>query len=58
MTGLEKNIKLAGLRSCLRSLTVTYRRNFNQLSIDALEINLIIKEILRLEEGEKDEQNR
>lgn len=57
MTQIERNIKLAELKSCLTGLTISYRRNFNQLSLDALEINLMIKEILKLKEGKKDEQN-
>jgi len=55
MTGIEKNLKLAGLKSVLKSLMVAYRRNFNKLAGDALEINQIIKEILKIEEGKNDE---
>jgi len=55
MTGLEEKLKLAGLKSCLKSLMIDYRINFNKLAMNALEINEIIKEIFLLEEGKNDE---
>lgn len=56
MTGLEEKLRLAGKRSCLKSLMKAYMKNFSKLSQDALEINLMVKEILKLEEVKKDEQ--
>lgn len=50
----KKRIKLSEKKSCLKSLMKAYRINFNRLATDALEINLLIKEILKLEEVVKD----
>jgi len=57
MTGFEEKLKLAGLKSCLKRLIITYRRDFNRLAGSALNINEIIKEILKIEEGKNNEQN-
>lgn len=57
MTEIEENSKLASLKNSLRSMTISYRRNFNRLAQDALEINMLIKEVLGLEGEKKDEQN-
>lgn len=55
MTGLEEKLKLAALKSCLKSLMATYRSNFNKLAADAEYINEMFKEILKLEERKNDE---